>query len=278
MRRVVKKNNNLVSIVIPTYLPLRTLKKCLESLEAQTYQEIEIIIVDSTPQKIAKHKVKEMAQKYGRYFFDGPERSIQRNRGIKEAKGKYILTIDQDMYLTRNVIKDCVSAIERNRYIALIIPEISIGEGYWTQCVALERYVSIYLEEGMNECCRFFRKKDALAIGCYDPTIVGVEDSDFHYRMAKKGSIGKIKSHIVHDEGRTTFLGRVKKKYYYSRAFRLYLERHPEIAVKQFFPIKKAYFKHWQYLAKKPQITIGIIMLRSAEVVAGAIGVVQKSK
>jgi len=182
------------------------------------------------------------------------------------------------MYLTKNVVKDCYETFSSGNYIALTIPEISIGEGFWTKCVALERYVSIFLEEGMNECCRFFRKKDAIKIGCYDPTVVGIEDSDFHYRMQARGKIGKIKSYINHDEGRTKFFGRIKKKFYYSIAFREYLKRYPNIAIKQFFPIKKAYVKHWKIFFKNPALTGGIVLLRSAEVIAGFLGLVFKSK
>lgn len=263
----------LITVVIPTYDSEKTIEKCLTSIKKQTYPNIETIVVDSLYyDKEKQNKCRRIIKKYAKYLQDGPERSIQRNRGIKEAKGKYILTIDQDMYLTEEVVKDCYETLTSKDYIALTIPEISIGEGFWTNCVAIERYVSTVLEEGMNECCRFFRKKDAIKIGCYDITIVGVEDSDFHYKMKAKGKIGKIKSYIYHDEGRTKFFSRVKKKYYYSIAFRKYLKRYPDIAVKQFFPFKKAYIKHWKIFVRNPITTVGIILLRGAEVMAGFLG------
>jgi len=140
----------------------------------------------------------------------------------------------------------------------------------------LDRYVTIYLEKGMNECCRFFRKKDATAIGGYDPAMVGVEDSDFHYRMNHRGSIGKIKSHINHDEGVTKFMDRISKKFYYSRAFKKYLAKRPAVAVSQFFPVKPAYFKHWKILIRHPLLTLGMILLRGGEVLAGVLGLIMK--
>ncbi|QQG40366.1 MAG: glycosyltransferase [Candidatus Levyibacteriota bacterium] len=259
----------LISVVIATYSCERTIEKCLISIKEQKYPNVETIVVDSINYKMDE-KYKKIIKKYARYLSDGPERSIQRNRGIHEAKGEYVLVLDQDMYLTSKVLEDCYKRINDN--IALIVPEISIGVGYWTKCVAFERYISIFLEEGMNECCRFFKKKDALAIGGYDPTIVGAEDSDFHYRMKKIGSIGKIKNHLYHDEGRINFFGRVKKKYYYSKAFSEFLKRHPDIAVAQFFPIKKAYIKHFDLLLRHPFLTAGLVLLRSGEVLAGLLG------
>ncbi len=266
-----------ITVIIPAYNSRRTIEKCLQSIKAQTYPRIEIIVVDSSYyDKEEQEKCEKIIKKYATFFKGGPERSIQRNIGIKEAKGDYLLIIDQDMYLTPKIVEECYATINDGNYIALIIPEISIGKGFWTECVALERYVSTVLEEGMNECCRFFRKKDALMIGGYDTTIVGIEDSDFHYRMQAKGKIGKIKSYIYHDEGRTKFLSRIKKKYYYSVAFREYLSRYPSVATKQFFPFKKAYVKHWKILANNPITTLGIIVLRSAEVIAGFLGLITR--
>ncbi len=269
----------IITVVIATYDCERTIEKCLLSIKKQTYPNIDIVVVDSLYyDKEKQEKCRKIIEKYARYFQDGPERSIQRNRGIKEAKGEYILVIDQDMYLTQSVVKDCYKMISSGNYIALTIPEVSIGEGFWTKCVALERYVSVFLEDGMNECCRFFKKKDAIGVGCYDPTVVGIEDSDLHCKMQARGKIGKIKSYIDHDEGKTNFFGRIKKKYYYSIAFREYLKRYPNIAIRQFFPIKKAYVSHWKIFLKNPALTGGVVLLRSAEVIAGFLGLVFLNK
>ena len=267
----------IITVAIATYDCERTIEKCLLSIKKQTYPNIDIVVVDSLYyDREEQKKCRKIIEKYARYFQDGPERSIQRNRGIKEAKGEYILVIDQDMYLTQSVVKDCYTMISGGNYIALTIPEISIGVGFWTQCVAFERHITTFLEEGMNECCRFFRKKDALVINGFDPAIVGVEDSDFHYRMKMRGKIGKIKEFIYHDEGRTSFFGRIKKKYYYSKAFRMYLRRYPGIAAAQFFPIKKAYVKHFGLLLKHPFLTAGFMLLRTGEVLVGFFGIMFK--
>jgi len=269
------KNFPLISVIIPTYNSEKTIEKCLISLNKQSYPSLEIIVVDSPYyDESVRKKCEKIIKKYAHYFLDGPERSIQRNRGIKEAKGECIAVIDQDMYLSENVIMDCYNILIKGDYIALTIPEISIGEGFWTQCVALDRYITTYLERGENECCRFFRKKDAVTVGGYDPKLVGVEDADFDHRMGLKGTIGKSNEIIYHDEGKTNFWKRVKKKYYYSRAFRDYLKKNPSVAAAEYFPIKMAYFKHWKLLIKDPIHAFGIISLRTFEVIAGSLGLV----
>lgn len=277
MEKTSKENCPLITVTISTYNSRPFIEKCLQSLHAQTYPRIEIIVVDALNYDAEEQKkCREIIEKYAIYVQDGPERSIQRNRGIRDAKGEFVLVLDQDMYLTPEVVQACYEKIIEENLVAINIPEISIGEGFWTKCVALERYVSTVLENGMNESCRFFRKADALRIGGYDPAIVGAEDSDFHYRMAALGHIGKIKECIHHDEGKTRFLRRVKKKYYYSAAFREYLKRRPSVATAQFFPIKLAYFKHPFLLMKQPLVTLGMFTLRGAEVCAGFLGLIFK--
>lgn len=261
----------LVTIVIASFDSERTIERCLLSIKKQTYRKIEIIVVDSLYyDKIKQEKCRKIIEKYARYFQDGPERSIQRNRGIREARGEYILIIDQDMYLTPDVVRECCESIKGNS--ALTIPEISIGIGYWTKCIALERYVTTYLEKGLNECCRFFRKKDALKIGGYDPKMVGVEDSDFHNKMGGLGNISKIKNHINHDEGNMSLWTRISKRYYYSKSSKNYIKKYAFYAIAQFFPIKPAYFKHWRVLIRNPEVTIGMFFLKGAETVALALG------
>lgn len=277
MKSTRNKKNPLVTVVIPTYSSLRTIEKCLESIKEQTYPLIDLVVVDSLYyNKEDKKKSKQIIKKYARFFEDGPERSIQRNRGIEEAKGKYIFMVDQDMYLSPGVIEECVAYMETGKYAALYVPEISIGKGYWTACVTLDRYVNNYLENGLNDCCRFFKKLDAKRIGGYDPTMIGAEDSDFNNKIAKLGKIGRTTKVIYHDEGEVNFFTRVKKKYYYSKGFKKYFKRYPEIASKQFSPFKFTYIKHWRQLVKKPHVAAGMFLLKGSETIAGILGLIFK--
>lgn len=89
----------MISIVVPVYKSEKTLGKCLESLMAQTYPEIEIIcVIDGSPDACG-----EICDTYAAN--DGRIRPIKRenggvssarNRGIEEAKGEYLLFVDSD--------------------------------------------------------------------------------------------------------------------------------------------------------------------------------------
>ena len=90
----------MISIVIPTYKRLPSLKKCLESVVGQATEGMELIVVDDFSQDGTKDYLLELA---GRYPFVKPSFNprncgvnYSRNRGIELASKKFILFLDND--------------------------------------------------------------------------------------------------------------------------------------------------------------------------------------
>lgn len=91
--------NPLISIIVPTYNVEKYIRTCIESILAQTYRNVEVIIVNdgSTDQSLAvisdlicsHHNVKVINQK-------NQGLSVARNTGIDVATGKYITFVDAD--------------------------------------------------------------------------------------------------------------------------------------------------------------------------------------
>lgn len=86
----------LVSIIVPTYNRAHLLPRSIESLLAQTYRPIEIIVVDDG----STDNTREVVEPYlNRIQYVGQENSgcpTARNTGILRSKGKYILFFDDD--------------------------------------------------------------------------------------------------------------------------------------------------------------------------------------
>jgi glycosyltransferase involved in cell wall biosynthesis len=89
-------NNPLVSVVIPAYNRAHTLRRAVDSVLNQTYNNIEVIIVDdgsidNTHETLRLYgdKIRWWSQKNA-----GPSRA--RNSGIREAKGDYVAFLDSD--------------------------------------------------------------------------------------------------------------------------------------------------------------------------------------
>lgn len=82
-----------VSVIITTKNEEENIANCLESIKQQTYpqEKIEIIVVDNN----SVDKTKEIALKYTDKVYNfGPERSAQRNFGIRQARREYILSLE----------------------------------------------------------------------------------------------------------------------------------------------------------------------------------------
>jgi glycosyltransferase involved in cell wall biosynthesis len=119
----------LVSCVVGTKDEERVIRDLLVSLKAQTYPNIEIIVVDNPRTTDA---TREIAREFtDKVYVKGHERSVQRNFGVEKAAGEYVLILDADMQLTPTVVEDCVELAEEMGVGGIIIPERSIGEHYW---------------------------------------------------------------------------------------------------------------------------------------------------
>lgn len=109
-----------VSIIIPVYNLEGYISKCLESVMAQTYKNIEIVVIDDgssdNTQEIIKEKMKVDSRiKY--VFQKNSGVSSARNKGIDKSEGEYILFVDADDYIKKDMIEKLYSEINKNQIV-----------------------------------------------------------------------------------------------------------------------------------------------------------------
>jgi glycosyltransferase involved in cell wall biosynthesis len=108
--------DKLVSINIPTYNSEKTLGKCLNAVKSQTYQNIEILVVDS----YSKDKTLDIAKKYGCKIVLCKGGLLEaRIAGAKKSKGKYVLLLDSDQILEPTTIERAVKKMGDKDYLWL---------------------------------------------------------------------------------------------------------------------------------------------------------------
>jgi hypothetical protein len=85
----------------------------------------------------------------------------------------------------------------------VFIPEVTVGDGYWTACRALER--SCCIEEIMVQSPRLVRRDYLRRTGGFLESLSGTEDAELRSRMMHDGCrLAWIPDLIVHDEGQMT--------------------------------------------------------------------------
>ncbi len=108
---------NLISIIIPVYNGEKYLSKCIDSILSQTYQNLEIILVDdgsidSSPKICDEYSKKDNRIKVIHKKNGGV--SSARNIGIAESTGDYIGFVDSDDYIELNMYENLFKALKDN--------------------------------------------------------------------------------------------------------------------------------------------------------------------
>ena len=96
-------NNPLISIIIPAYNVEQYLTACLSSIEKQTYQNFEVILIDDGSIDSTGAMCDTVATKDDRFKVIHQKNqgvSVARNKGIEKARGEYIAFIDSDDKIT----------------------------------------------------------------------------------------------------------------------------------------------------------------------------------
>lgn len=103
--QTINESNNepLVSIIVPVYKVEKYLDRCVQSIIAQTYKNIEVFLVDDGSPDNCGKMCDDYAEKYPYIHVIHQENSgqaVARNNAVNKSKGKYILFVDSDDYIT----------------------------------------------------------------------------------------------------------------------------------------------------------------------------------
>ncbi len=88
-----------ISIIIPAWNAEKTIKKCLDSIFDQTYKDYEIIVVNDGSTDHTKNILKIFLNKIKIVNQENKGAPAARNRGLREAKGEYLLFCDADVVM-----------------------------------------------------------------------------------------------------------------------------------------------------------------------------------
>jgi len=254
-----------VSVIIPTKNSDSTLRRCLESLRRQTFQNLEMLVVDDKSKDDTTNIAKEF--KATIFTIEG-ERTAAKNFASKRASGDFLLFLDSDMIIEPTVIEKCLRAMSDPRTGGVIIPEKTVGSGFWIQVRDFER--SFYFGTKI-ESARFFATREVLKVGGFDEDLITYEESTLPQKIEKNGlkTDVRISSFILHDEGNFNLKEWLKKKRYYASTANTYRQRYPVYSKHQMSISYRVgiYLRNgnWIKLLKHPDLTSGLIILKSLE-------------
>ena len=92
----------MISVIVPIYNTEQYLEKCLESIRAQTYSDIEVIMIDDGSTDNSRIIANQYVSRDKRFYLftqNNSGVSKARNKGLELAEGKYILFVDSDDWI-----------------------------------------------------------------------------------------------------------------------------------------------------------------------------------
>lgn len=127
-----KQDGKLISVIVTAYNIEAYLPRCVESLIAQTYRPMEIILVDDGSVDGTAAVCDEYARKYEYIYVIHKENggpSEARNAGLKVAKGDFIGYVDGDDWTEPDMYEEMYRACERAGAQIAICSYRQVGEG-----------------------------------------------------------------------------------------------------------------------------------------------------
>lgn len=131
----------LISVIIPSYNHEKYVQETIRSVIDQTYQNIELIMIDDGSKDATFQKIEEMKteceKRFVRFVYQKQENQgtcTTLNRLISLAKGEYVAWIASDDRYTPNALSDLIEVLEDNPDVALAVGKNLIMDSEGKQC------------------------------------------------------------------------------------------------------------------------------------------------
>lgn len=185
-------NNKLVSIVIPCYNQGQYVMDAIASVQAQTYNNWEIIVVnDGSTDELTNEILDNLNMPGVRVVYTSNQGlPAARNNGVVRANGEFVLPLDADDMIAATYIEKAMDEFRKNHEVKLVYSRARYF-GARTDAVPLNEHpfsMQDLLLYNFIFCSAFFRRTDFQTAGGYSVTMKGGwEDWDFWIRLLKDG-------------------------------------------------------------------------------------------
>lgn len=199
---------DLVSVIIPTYNRAGSIIKAVESVLNQTYQNIEIIVVDDNSSDNTEELIKLLSSKKIKYIKNeinlGP--SGARNKGIQHAKGNYIAFQDSDDEWLPGKLEKQLLLFQKEDYglvyCAYRYLKGSLNYKYPSEKYSLEElegniFESMFEMNKISTQTMIIKKEVLEQVGGFEENLRCLEDWELALRICYRYKVGFVNEMLV---------------------------------------------------------------------------------
>lgn len=194
-----------VSVIIPTYERPSFLRDAIETVLEQTYDDIEIIVVDDgSSEPYAKKFVSNYSEAVTCICHDENQGlSAARNTGIKESSGEYVAFLDDDDRWHRTKLSRQIKAIESDDQAGLatclvtaVTPDNELVHCE-TTAPSGDCSDKILVSNQIGTPSRVVVRRECFDdIGTFDESLPTKQDWDFYLRLCQEWNIVAVEDHL----------------------------------------------------------------------------------
>lgn len=193
-----KNDSPLVSVYITNYNYERFIEQSIESVLGQSLQNWELIIIDDGSTDNSKEIIERYRddERMTIIYQQNKGLNITNNVAMRVARGKYIMRLDADDYLTLNALERMSEALEADDSLGLIFPDYYYvdAEGHITgeeKRHNFEKEVSLY-DQPAHGACTMIRLSFLKKIGGYNESFTCQDGYDLWLKFITHYSVRNI--------------------------------------------------------------------------------------
>ncbi len=198
----------IVSVVIPTHDRCDLLPRAIKSVQSQTFQDFEIIIVSDGSTDGTDELMKKLSEEDSRInyisYHPGHNGNYARNTGIKAAKGEYIAFLDDDDEWMPSKLEKQLRLFRSNEKMALAYTGVSViyvnekinysflpkNEGNLSRTILLGNCIG-------STSTVMVRKSVFEKSGGFDSDLAALQDFDLWIRICQQGEVGAVSEELI---------------------------------------------------------------------------------
>lgn len=205
-------DNKKVSVIVPSFKADKSLIRAVDSALSQTYNNIEVIVVDDndpdSQYRLQTEKMMECYTDNERVIYLKHERNkngaAARNTGLAKANGEYVTFLDDDDLFYENRVSICVEALEQNpeyggAYTNVVFYKEGIYRGVREAKLDGKFQKELLMNEGIfgTGSNLFLRREAVRETGGFDTRFIRYQDVEFMLRFLEYNKMLPIKQDLV---------------------------------------------------------------------------------